>query len=67
MNYDGRKVYKLFFCRTFSVFQCLLERNMKSTVLSLKRHIKFAAEDTLLFYFHLWKKIRLDVSCASSA
>ena len=36
--------------------------------LSLKAPIKIAADDTIIiFYFYLSKKIRLDVSCESSA
>ena len=33
----------------------------------IKRQTKIAADDTLIFYFSLWKKIRLDVSSESSA
>ena len=33
----------------------------------LKRQTKIAADDILIFYFHLSKKIRLDFSCESSA
>ena len=33
----------------------------------LKRKTKIAAEEILLFYFHLSKKKRLDFSCESSA
>ena len=33
----------------------------------LKRQTKIAADDTLMFYFYLSKKIRLDVSSESSA
>ena len=29
-------------------------------ITTLKRHIKFAADDILIFYFYLSKKIRLD-------
>ena len=36
--------------------------------LSLEAPIKIAADDTIIiFYFYLSKKIRLDVSCESSA
>ena len=33
----------------------------------LKRQTEIAADDILIFYFHLSKKIRLDVSRQSSA
>ena len=33
----------------------------------LKRQTKIAADDILIFYFYLSKKIRLDFSCESSA
>ena len=33
----------------------------------LKRQTKIAADDTLFVYFYLSKKIRLDVSCDTSA
>ena len=33
----------------------------------LKRQTKIAADNILIFYFHLSKKIRLDFSCESSA
>ena len=33
----------------------------------LKRQTKIAADDILIFYFYLLKKIRLDFSCDSSA
>ena len=33
----------------------------------LKRQTKIAAEDILMFYLYLSKKIRLDFSCESSA
>ena len=33
----------------------------------LKCQTKIAADDTSIFYFHLSKKIKLDVSCESSA
>ena len=33
----------------------------------IKRQTKIAADDTLIFYFYLSKKIRLDFSCESSA
>ena len=33
----------------------------------LKRQTKNAADDILIFYFHLSKKIRLDFSCESLA
>ena len=36
-------------------------------VLTLKAPSKVAADDTYFFYFYLLKKIRLDVSCESSA
>ena len=32
----------------------------------LKRQTKIAAEDILIFYFYLTKKMRLDFSCESS-
>ena len=35
--------------------------------LPLKRQTKIAADDILVFYFYLSKKIRLDFSCESSA
>ena len=35
--------------------------------LTLKAQTKIAADDILIFYFYLSKKIRLDVSCESSA
>ena len=35
--------------------------------LPLKRRTKVAADDILIFYFYLSKKIRLDLSCESSA
>ena len=35
--------------------------------LTLKAQNKNAADDTLIFHFHLSKKIRLDFSCESSA
>ena len=35
--------------------------------LTLKALNKIAADDILIFYFYLSKKIRLDVSCESSA
>ena len=31
----------------------------------IKRQTKIAADDILIFYFYLSKKIRLDVSCES--
>ena len=34
---------------------------------ALKRQTKIAADDILIFYFHLSKKIRLDFSFESSA
>ena len=33
----------------------------------IKRQTKIAADDTLIFYFYLSKKIRLDFPCESSA
>ena len=33
----------------------------------LKRQTKIAADDTLIYYFYLSKKIRLEFSCESSA
>ena len=36
-------------------------------VLPLKGQTKIAADDILIFYFYLSKKIRLDFSCDSSA
>ena len=35
--------------------------------LPLKRQTKIAADDNLIFYFYLSKKIRLDFSCESPA
>ena len=35
--------------------------------LTLKAPSKFAADGTFIFYLYLFKKIRLDVSCESSA
>ena len=35
--------------------------------LTLKHQTKIAADDILIFYFYLSKKIRLDFSCESSA
>ena len=35
--------------------------------LTLKAPNKIAADDILMFYFYLSKKIRLDLSCESSA
>ena len=35
-------------------------------LLTLKRQTKIAADDILIFYFYLSKKIRLDFSCESS-
>ena len=35
-------------------------------MLTLKRQTKIAADDILIFYFYLSKKIRLDFSCESS-
>ena len=40
---------------------------LNRTFLPLKRQTKIAAGDILIFYFYLLKKIRLDVSCESSA
>ena len=37
------------------------------TNLPLKRQTKNAADNILIFYFYLLKKIKLDVSCESSA
>ena len=37
------------------------------TILTLKAPSKIAADDNCFFYFYLSKKIRLDVSCESSA
>ena len=40
----------------------------KHILLTLKAPSKIAADDTfIIFYFYLSKKIRLDVSCESSA
>ena len=36
-------------------------------LLTLKCQTKIAADDILIFYFYLSKKIRLDFSCESSA
>ena len=35
--------------------------------LLLKRQTKIAADDILIFFFYLSKKIRLNISCESSA
>ena len=42
---------------------------LKSTffLLTLKVPSKIAADDALFFFFYLLKKIRLDISCESSA
>ena len=38
-----------------------------NSLLPLKRQTKIAADDNLIFYFYLLKKIRLDFSCESFA
>ena len=40
---------------------------MLKILIPLKRQIKIASDDILIFYFYLSKMIRLDFSCESSA
>ena len=39
----------------------------KLITLPLKRQVRTAQDDNFFFYFYLSKKIRLDISCESSA
>ena len=46
----------------------IVQVKQSRTYLALKCQIEIAADETLIFfYFYLLKKIRLDVSCESSA
>ena len=47
------------------MFSICEKKHLQNLHKPLKRQTKIAADDILIFYFYLLKKIRLDLSCES--